>query len=435
MISRRISPILFTLICLCCSIGAFAQPVNDNCANATQLCEGTSVSSTTTGATTSTCAGCPDAASNAGNFCYGIDNTVWFMFTTNTTGGNVQVDISNMSCVSTAGFDDELQGVIVAATSACDESTYTLVSNCATSSGAFALTAAGLAPNTTYYVQIDGDLNGAGITDPANCGFDIIISGPAVEEPTQAILNSSSTSVCENEQVDFNVETPDCEGQSSYTWFVNGSPVSTGTDSTLSYSGGADYTVSVECTCLSTVCQTPYTSNTEAVAVENVPVDAGEDAVIIEGGSTVLDGSGTGTLVWSPGTDLSSTTTTNPTASPGATTTYFLTATSATGCTSTDEVVVTVILPISVPNAITPNGDGHNDIWDIFRISTYPNAKVTVYDRWGQRVFNVVGYTTDKRWDGTFSGKALPAGTYFYFIDLNTEVAEDIYKGTITIIY
>ena len=61
--------------------------------------------------------------------------------------------------------------------------------------------------------------------------------------------------------------------------------------------------------------------------------------------------------------------------------------------------------------------------------------QVTVYDRWGQKVFNVVGYTTDKRWDGTNRGLKLPTSTYYYVIDLNTDGDTDAYVGYVTIIH
>ena len=41
---------------------------------------------------------------------------------------------------------------------------------------------------------------------------------------------------------------------------------------------------------------------------------------------------------------------------------------------------------------------------------------VEVYNRWGSRVFSSVGYSDDKRWDGTSKGKDVPIGTYYYIV-------------------
>jgi|GEM_PF-1657602 len=67
-----------------------------------------------------------------------------------------------------------------------------------------------------------------------------------------------------------------------------------------------------------------------------------------------------------------------------------------------------------VANAITPNGDGANDTWAIGGLEGYPNAKVSVVNRWGQVVFESTGYPSP--WKGVGPNGALPAGDYYYII-------------------
>jgi len=82
-------------------------------------------------------------------------------------------------------------------------------------------------------------------------------------------------------------------------------------------------------------------------------------------------------------------------------------------------------------DAFSPNGDGVNDKWNIPGIQqSYPNCVVKVFSSWGTQVFSSKGYT--QPWDGTFDGKALPAGTYYYIIDLGP--GEKKYSGTVNII-
>lgn len=88
------------------------------------------------------------------------------------------------------------------------------------------------------------------------------------------------------------------------------------------------------------------------------------------------------------------------------------------GCTVTDVITVFIGPPIGIPNAITPNDDGINDLWLISGINDFESAQVNVYDRWGQLVFKSIGYT--QPWDGTNRGKFLPTGTYYYVIELNS---------------
>lgn len=78
-------------------------------------------------------------------------------------------------------------------------------------------------------------------------------------------------------------------------------------------------------------------------------------------------------------------------------------------------VEVTVI---NLVNAITPNGDGKNDIIDYSALAYKNNLIFEIYDRYGNKV-----YKADKirnfKWDGTFSGKKVPTATYWYTISWN----------------
>lgn len=72
-----------------------------------------------------------------------------------------------------------------------------------------------------------------------------------------------------------------------------------------------------------------------------------------------------------------------------------------------------------VPSIITPNDDGVNDAFVIPCIANgdrFPNSTVAIFNQWGDEVFHAEPY--ENNWEGTFDGEDLPAGTYFYFIDL-----------------
>ncbi len=66
-------------------------------------------------------------------------------------------------------------------------------------------------------------------------------------------------------------------------------------------------------------------------------------------------------------------------------------------------------------DAFSPNGDGINEVWNIGNIGTYPGSTVKIYNVWGIEVFSSGGYS--QPWDGTYNGKELPSGTYYYVID------------------
>ena len=90
-----------------------------------------------------------------------------------------------------------------------------------------------------------------------------------------------------------------------------------------------------------------------------------------------------------------------------------------------------VSLPLEVPNAFSPNGDGTNDKWEIQGMNDYPNAHMIIFNRWGAKVYEKFdGYTADKAWDGG----DYPVGTYYYILKLNKENKhEDEVVGAVTI--
>lgn len=76
---------------------------------------------------------------------------------------------------------------------------------------------------------------------------------------------------------------------------------------------------------------------------------------------------------------------------------------------------------VFVYNAVSPNGDGLNDWLKIDNIESFPENKVTLYNRWGDKVFEMIGYDNAKK---VFRGQKniggdeeLVAGTYFYTIE------------------
>jgi gliding motility-associated-like protein len=56
-----------------------------------------------------------------------------------------------------------------------------------------------------------------------------------------------------------------------------------------------------------------------------------------------------------------------------------------------------------------------------------------IFDRWGQVVFRSIGYP--QPWDGTREGTPVPAGTYYYTIELNDpQVQLEAITGYISVV-
>jgi gliding motility-associated-like protein len=102
--------------------------------------------------------------------------------------------------------------------------------------------------------------------------------------------------------------------------------------------------------------------------------------------------------------------------------------------TATVTINVAVVLScdaLVIHNAISPNGDGTNDLFTIENITDecYVNNTVEIYNRWGVLVFETKNYNnTDNTFDGTSRGRTnikqsegLPTGTYFYILNYSSE--------------
>jgi gliding motility-associated-like protein len=97
-------------------------------------------------------------------------------------------------------------------------------------------------------------------------------------------------------------------------------------------------------------------------------------------------------------------------------------------------VTITVNPPdCTYPNVITPNGDGDNDeFWvDCMENNAFPESVIRIFNRWGDEIYFAEPYNND--WQGTHEDKPLPAGTYFYLIQLRPDI-DEYEQGFITIV-
>lgn len=96
--------------------------------------------------------------------------------------------------------------------------------------------------------------------------------------------------------------------------------------------------------------------------------------------------------------------------------TYTLSVTNTNyGCTSSGIQTVAVRNPrkVGVPNAFSPNGDGINDVWRPINLEDYPGSELSIWNRWGNRIFHSFGPNkADYTWDGKFNGQLQPQEVY-----------------------
>ncbi|HBK72492.1 MAG TPA: hypothetical protein DDZ39_12705, partial [Flavobacteriaceae bacterium] len=102
-----------------------------------------------------------------------------------------------------------------------------------------------------------------------------------------------------------------------------------------------------------------------------------------------------------------------------------------TGCTS-DPITLQVDLScFGIPNFFTPDGDGINDTWYPKGVEDFPNITVKIFDRYQRLIVNYNG--SQHSWDGSYNGKLLPSGDYWYIIKLNEPDDNREFKGNFTL--
>jgi gliding motility-associated-like protein len=220
-----------------------------------------------------------------------------------------------------------------------------------------------------------------------------------------------------------------------------------GTITTLTAQGGGPYTWSPGGQSSSIVVVTPVINTTYTVTATNgacsdtafvtvtvnplpsASATADPYTINIGNSSTLTGVASTGNYNWSPTTGITNCANCpNPVVSPTVTTVYTLSSIDSAGCVAIDTVIVNVKLEcedIFIPNAFSPNDDGHNDYFRVRNpLPCIKTINIKVYNRWGQKVFE----TEDPadRWDGTVDGKKADPAVFFYII--NMELVTDKYK-------
>jgi gliding motility-associated-like protein len=136
----------------------------------------------------------------------------------------------------------------------------------------------------------------------------------------------------------------------------------------------------------------------------------GPDRNIIVGDSVFIISDVGISFVWSTGA-----TTSQITAAPTVTTSYWVSSTDSNGCVATDTIIVNV-RPIgdtlALPSAFSPNSDGVNDYYYPLLMPGMIIEDFTIFNRWGATVYTG---TASPGWDGNFMGSPQPIGNYVFY--------------------
>ncbi len=108
---------------------------------------------------------------------------------------------------------------------------------------------------------------------------------------------------------------------------------------------------------------------------------------------------------------------------------YTFTVKDGWGCLA-DTTFSMVYDELTIPEYFTPQSDGVHDRWEIVNLDKYQQVKVSIYDRFGKKLFE----TNDPEfsWDGTYNGNPLPSEDYWYAIYVKD--IDRFFKGHFTLI-
>ena len=73
-----------------------------------------------------------------------------------------------------------------------------------------------------------------------------------------------------------------------------------------------------------------------------------------------------------------------------------------------------------IPKFFTPNNDNYNDVWEVQGLINYPQAQVSIFDRYGKLITRLD--SSKLNWDGTLNKISLPASDYWYILKIDPTV-------------
>lgn len=225
---------------------------------------------------------------------------------------------------------------------------------------------------------------------------------------------------CINQTITFtSTSTVDANATKVFAWAFGDAAASTLASTTHAYTASQTFTpqLTVSYTGV-TGCTNSVTKSINIVAGA-IPVITASKTEICPDESSTLSISGTfNSFLW----NTNATTSSIDVTTPGD---YSVTTVDANGCEGSETINIatkTPCTPVSteIPLVFTPNGDSKNDRWVIPGVETKGDCTMNVFDGRGRRIFQKTGYPVDG-WDGTYDGKEVSEGTYYYVFSCPNE--------------
>ena len=334
-----------------------------------------------------------------------------FFTISNGPGINLNVATSDETC------DGANDGLVNASSSGSAPYNYSIAGPVNNTNGTGAFT--GL-PDGTYIVAVT-DADGCSDVDTISIDTGIVHTGTATAFPTTcSYTNDGSANIAS------------VNGIAPYTYTING-PV-TETNATGSFTslpaGGYEYSITDDNGC--TFTDSFYvTSPTAVVAGFSANPNNGLEPLTVNFTNNSINGVN---YFWNFD-DNNTSTDVNPTNTFMAGNYSVMLVAQNGPCFDTvyQTIVVVYESVLIIPNVITPNGDGTNDVFEV-QYDGLELFNCQIFNRWGTLVYEYDN--PDGNWDGKFDGDFVSEGTYFYVITARgIEGREYTEKGTINVFH
>ena len=356
-------------------------------------------------------------------------------------------------------------GIVTGVTPGIASITYSVTNNCTTTpSTAYQVTVIGkppVAPVTgTAEVCVGGsltlnDATPGGVWSSSNTGIATINSGGAITNFTagNVMIAYTVTGTCSDSSALYAVTIdpkPSLTVSADTIICTNGQATlraQTDASSSIQWSGtGSNANPAVVTPAITTTYNVTATSNkgctsngSVKVTVEDfsLTLTANPNPVVIGSSLTLTTSSPLPYQVisWQPAYLFSNQTAVSQTLTGDSTRQYIVTAKTSEGCIDKDSVKViatTNEYDLYIPNYLSPNGDGKNDVVYV-RGSVIKSLEWRIYNQLGTLIFE----STDqnKGWDGTYKGTQQPVGVYVYVLKVTLQNGSVFNKkGSITLI-
>jgi gliding motility-associated-like protein len=205
-----------------------------------------------------------------------------------------------------------------------------------------------------------------------------------------------------------------------FVWTFEGNTIPNATQATYSAAEVGTYTVvatNSTTNCVSNIASAVVTATNPATSLTVAQSDYFSDNATL----IVTVAGGNGTLLYQLDAGILQESNVFTGVSGGS---HTITVVDTQGCTYlTQEVLI-----IDYPRYFTPNGDGHNDTWNITSLNQ-PDAKLFIFDRYGKLIKQIVPSSSSSGWDGTYNNAILPSTDYWFTLDYTENGAAKQFKA------